>query len=186
PRGNANVDTVVAVSAAQILAPLVIGDVNLGGRVERVNADLPVSAQHDGADIARRHFVGGYQIHRCLAQIVKGVVQLNTVDFAGLEQAQHVVPQAEDGGALAILIAANSFKHRRAVVDHVGHHVDFGVIPGDQLPVMPHVVTCFDSHSGAPSKNRSGTPCYAVGPDVQNTDTEDALSENQRYGARPW
>ena len=81
PRRNADVHAVVAIGAAQILAPLVIGDVNLGGRVERIDADLAVTAQHDGADIAGRHFVGGDDVHCCLAQFVERIVQLDAVDL---------------------------------------------------------------------------------------------------------
>src|SRR5208337_1045028 len=82
PRGNANIHAVVGIGIAEVLAPLVIGDVNLGRRIEGVDPDLAIAAQHDRPDVTRGNFIGADQLHRRLAQFVEGIVQLDAIDLA--------------------------------------------------------------------------------------------------------
>ncbi len=167
---------------AQILAPFVIGDVNLGGRVERVDANLAIAAQHDGPDVAGRNFVGSHQFHRRLAEFVERVsprrCDRSCTTGAGAACGRAGGKSPGPSG----LVAANAFKDRRAVVDHVGHHVDALRHPRES------VARCATRSSLALMAILALLQIIGVvhllrcGPDVQTT--EDAHSESQRCGDR--
>src|SRR5208282_1315493 len=44
-------------------------------------------------------------------------------------------------------VAANAFKNRRAVMHDVRHHVERGVVPGDELAVVPDFVGLLNRHA---------------------------------------
>src|SRR5271157_3094305 len=112
PGRNADLHAVVRIGRAEVLTPLVVGNVNLGGRVERIDADLAITAQHDWADVTRRHFIGGDEFHRPLAKLVERIVQFDAIDLARLDQTTHMVLQAEDSRALWRVVATDSLEHR--------------------------------------------------------------------------
>src|SRR5258708_5381171 len=56
PRGDTDVDALVGVGA-EIFSPRVVTDVDLGGRVEGVDASFAVSAKDDGPNVAGPHAV---------------------------------------------------------------------------------------------------------------------------------
>ena len=48
-----------------------------------------------------------------------------------------MLAEAEDGWTVRGLVTSNALKHRAAVADNVRQDVDFGVVPRDELAVMP-------------------------------------------------
>src|SRR5579871_3587811 len=52
----------------------------------------------------------------------------------------------EDGRTAGKRIAADAFENRRAVIHNVRHHMQLGVIPGDEFPVMPDLRGLLDGH----------------------------------------
>src|ERR1051325_3281815 len=99
----------------KILAPLVVADIDLGWRVERIHAYLSVSAQDNRPHVARSYLVRAHEVDRALAKLVERVVNLDAIDFAGIEQPPHVIIQAEDRWALLCEIAADTFKDGGAI-----------------------------------------------------------------------
>ena len=63
--------------------------------------------------------------------------------------------QAEDAGgrfagAARLGVAADALEDRGAVVDDVGHDVDLGFIPWDEISVVPDIFGCLYGHSCSP------------------------------------
>src|SRR5437764_8668020 len=61
---------------------------------------------------------------------------------------------AEDPRARGQGITTDALEHRRAVVDHVRHNMQPGIIPVNQLAVVPNFFAFLDGHPGAPSPGR--------------------------------
>jgi hypothetical protein len=72
---------------------------------------------------------------------------IDAVNASGVDEALHVLRGAENRRAARQRIAANAFKHRRAVVHDVRHHVERSVVPGDELAVMPDFVRLLNRHA---------------------------------------
>ena len=81
------------------------------------------------------------------AELVDRVGQGHAVDLGGVEQALHVLLQAEDAGAVGLGVTADAFEDRRAVVNDVGHDVDLGFVPGNEVAVVPDVVGGLKGHA---------------------------------------
>jgi hypothetical protein len=143
PAGDADVGALVAVEE---VAPGEVGDVDLDGRVEGVDADFAVAAEGDGADVAGGCAVGFDDIDDGGFELLDGVREVHAVDFAGVEEALHVLGEAEDCGAVGLGITADALKDGGAVVDDVAHDVDVGLLPGDELAVVPDVFGGLDRH----------------------------------------
>ena len=75
---------------------------------------------------------------------------VHPVNVRGIQQPLHVLAQAENGGTLLGVVAANAFEHARSIADHVGDHVDFGVVPGNEFPVVPNLFRLDKGHRKAP------------------------------------
>ena len=147
PTGDADVGAVVA---GNVFAPGEVGDVDLDRALERVDAHLAVAAEGDGADVAGGDAVGLDDIDDGGGELVGGVGQGHAVDLGGVDEARHVLGQAEDAGAVGLGVAADALEDRRAVVDDVGHDVNLRLIPGDELSVVPDVGGGLYGHSCAP------------------------------------
>src|ERR1043165_8497034 len=65
---------------------------------------------------------------------------LHPVNLRRVEEALHVLAQAEDGGAAPRLVAAYALEDRRAVVQDVRHHVHARVVPIDELALVPDLM----------------------------------------------
>src|ERR1700722_41111 len=133
--------------AAQIFSPRIINDVNLGGRIEGVDAGFSVAAQHDGPNVAGPHAVVADSFEHSLDDFIRGERYVNAVNLGGIDKALHVFAGAEDCRAGGQLVATNAFEDRRAVVNDVRHHVDGRVVPIDELAVMPNLVGLLDCHA---------------------------------------
>src|ERR1044072_6706613 len=62
------------------------------------------------------------------------------VNLRRVEEALHVLAQAEDGGAAPRLVAAYALEDGRAVVEDVRHDGDARVVPRDELAVVPDLL----------------------------------------------
>ena len=113
-----------------------------------IHANLAVAAQRDRPDVARRHAVRLNQIHHARAKLLERERNLHAVDLGRVQQPLHVLRQAEDRRALRLPVAANSLEHARAVVDHVAHHVNRGLLPRNQVAVVPDLLSRLDGHGG--------------------------------------
>ena len=80
------------------------------------------------------------------AELVERVGKRHAVDLGRVNQALHVLGQAEDGRALRLGVAADAFKDAGAVVNDVAHHVDGGLLPGNQVAVVPDFRGGLDGH----------------------------------------
>src|SRR4029077_10220831 len=84
PGGNADVATLVSVGA-EILAPGVVDDVDLGGRIEGIDTGLAVAAQHDRTQVARPHAVVGDHIAHGFNDVVAGEVHVDPIDLGRIQ-----------------------------------------------------------------------------------------------------
>jgi hypothetical protein len=62
---------------------------------------------------------------------------LGSVDLAGIEEPPDMFGEAKYFGSALGLVAANSFKPLRTIVEGVGHHVHCRLVPIDELAVKP-------------------------------------------------
>src|SRR5579864_406374 len=133
--------------AAQIFSPRIIDDVDLGRRVERVHACLAISAQHNWAYVAGPRAVVPDHIEHALNQLLAGEVDVDAVDLGRVEQPLHVFVGSENGWAAGQFVAANAFEDRRAVMDDVRHHMNGGVVPVDELAIVPDLLGLLNRHA---------------------------------------
>ena len=111
PRRNADVNALFDIRA-QILAPWIIGDVDLGGRIEWIDTGFAIPAQHDGPDVTRPHTIALHQLDQRRDQLFSGVVEIDTVDFGGVQQTLDVILGAEDRRPTWERVATDAFKDR--------------------------------------------------------------------------
>ena len=138
--------------AGDVLAPGEVGDVDLDRRLQRVDAHLAIAAKGDGTDVAGRNAVRFNHVDDGSRKLLGGVRQRHAIDLRGVDQARHVLRQAEDSGAVRLGVAADTLEDRRAVVDHMRHDVDLRLVPGDELSVVPDVSGSLQGHSCAPEE----------------------------------
>ncbi len=125
---------------AQVGAPRPHGDRHVDGGIEREQSHLAVAPERDRADVALAQLVGGDQLVGGRPQLVHRVGDRHVVELGRLEQAVEVVEVAEDAGAARRLVRADALEHTGAVVQAVREYVNLGVLPGDELPVVPDEV----------------------------------------------
>jgi len=71
-----------------------------------------------------------------------------------------VLGKPENGRALRLGVAADALEDAGAIVDDMAHDVDGGVLPGDQISVMPDVGGLGDRHGdSASSLSRQMSEC---------------------------
>ncbi|VAU68737.1 Uncharacterised protein [Klebsiella pneumoniae] len=61
-------------------------------------------------------------------------------------QTLHVFTVAEHHWSFVRVVATDPFKHGGAVVQRVGHHVNFRVFPANHLTIEPNVISFFCRH----------------------------------------
>jgi hypothetical protein len=54
--------------------------------------------------------------------------------------------EAEDGRTLGLPVTANSFKDAGAVVNYMAHDVNVGLLPGNEIAVVPYFGGGLDRH----------------------------------------
>ncbi len=116
-----------------------IRDVELDGILHGVHTKLAIAAKRDRTDITRRDTIRFHSFDNSIIHLIERITQIHAIDFRGIEHTLHVVLQAEDRRTLLRLVTANALKHRRAVVDDMGHHMNIGLVPGNQFSIVPDV-----------------------------------------------
>ena len=140
PTGDAHVHALHERFLAEVLAPFPARDVNVDGVLEPVDPDFPVTAQRDGAEIARIHLVQPHQFLHRLGQLGRREADVvHAVNLGGIQHAPDVLVQTEDGRSGGRGVAPDTFEYRGAVVHHVREDVDRGFFPRDEAPVMPNL-----------------------------------------------
>src|ERR1017187_3343364 len=140
PTGDAHVHALRERFLAKILAPFPASNVNVDGVLEPVDPDFPVTAQRDGAQIARVHLVQAHQFLHRFGQFGRREADvLHAVNPGGIQHAPDVLVQTEDGRSSGRGIAPDTFEYRGAVVHHVREDVNRGFFPGDEAPVVPNL-----------------------------------------------
>jgi hypothetical protein len=74
------------------------------------------------------------------SQFVQGVRDVNHQDLATVEQALHVLAEAENRDAVGRLVGADSFKRSGAVVQRVAQHVCRRLLPINEHAVHPDLL----------------------------------------------
>src|SRR5580693_4696227 len=115
-----------------------------------INSRFAIAAENYRADVARADFIYASQFQIGVAEIVEGVANLHAVDVGGIQEALHVLFEAENAGTLLRFVAADAFEDGGAVADHVRENVNFGVVPVDELAVVPDLFSLGDGHRVAP------------------------------------
>src|SRR5208283_53667 len=142
-----NADVATFALTAQIFPPRIIDDVDLGRRVEGIDSRLAIPAKDDGPHVARPRAVAAHSFEHGLHQLLAGVVDVNAIHLGGVEQTLHVLGRAEDRGSRGRRVATDPLEHRGAVVNHVRHHVNRHVIPGNKLAIVPDEFRFLDRHA---------------------------------------
>src|ERR1700675_4924416 len=88
-----------------------------------------------------------HQLDHGAHDLVAGKGNVDAVNAGGVDEALHVFGGAENRGAGGQCIATNAFKHRRAVMHNVRHHVEGSVVPGDELAIVPDFVRLLNGHA---------------------------------------
>src|SRR5262249_2804646 len=114
PGGDTNVDTLLGIGA-QVLAPRVVADVDLGGRIEGIDARLAVAAEHNGPEVAGGDAIGFHQFDHGGDQVLGRVFDVDAVNLGRVQQPLGVLAGAEDACAGGQRVAADSFKYRGPV-----------------------------------------------------------------------
>src|ERR1700733_13651575 len=136
PTGDTDVCTLVA---GDVFAPGEVGDVDLDGRLEGIDTDLPVAAEGHRPDVARGDAVGLDNVDDGGVELLGGVRQGHAINFGGVGKAGHVLLEAEYAGAVGLGVTADTLEDGGPIVDDMGHDVDIGLIPRDELSVVPDV-----------------------------------------------
>src|SRR5215472_8958202 len=63
----------------------------------------------------------------------------------------HVFAETEDGRPIGVCVATNTLENGRPVVDHMRHHMELGIVPPNQLSVVPDLLSRLNCHARAPS-----------------------------------
>src|SRR5579872_756135 len=182
PGRDANIAAIVF--AAKIFSPRIIDDVDLGGRVEGIDARFAIAAQDDGADIAGPAAVAADGFAHGFDEFVAGVIDIDAVHFGGIEQALNVLIGAEDGGFALRRVAADAFEHGRSIVDHVGHDVNGGFVPGNEFAVVPDKLRLLNRHCALLQQRCFQKPCNEaeiVPPALQGTRRENPTRVTEHY-----
>src|SRR5262249_15208590 len=134
----------------EIGAPRPAGHVALNGSIERVDADFAVAAENDWLHVACVELVAADDFGRDAAELLDGVGKLHAVNARGIDQALHVLAEAENRGTPLGVVAADAFEDRGAVADNVGKDVKGSVVPLDPISVVPNLFCRCDWHDVLP------------------------------------
>ena len=137
PGGDLGPDPVLLAVLAEVGAPRPDGDDHLDRGALRVEAHLAVAAERERADVAGAQPVAADQLVGRGPQLLGGVGKLEVVEPGRLLEPVEVLAVAEDGRPALGLVAADALEDAGPVVEPVAEHVDLGVLPAHELPVVP-------------------------------------------------
>ena len=83
--------------------------------------------------------VGIDNINTGLDQYILIIGNLNSVFFPGLNEPVYVVAQTKDGWTLIRSITFNAFKYSAAVMQNMGHDMNFCILPRDDFTIKPDI-----------------------------------------------
>src|SRR5262249_27580850 len=78
-----------------------------------------------------------YEFEHRFGELLPGEREVHAVNFCGIGHAAHMLVKPEDGRTIRSRVAADAFKHRAAIADHVREDVNARVLPLDKASVMP-------------------------------------------------
>ena len=73
------------------------------GELSGIHTHFAIAAQHDGLHIARIHFVQANQFAGGAAELIGGEGKVHAIDLAGVMQPLHVLAQAKNSRAAAVV-----------------------------------------------------------------------------------
>src|SRR5436190_19177337 len=79
-----------------------------------------------------------YELYCGVAELIACEGGIHSVDLGRIDQPLHMLAQPENGRTAAGGITANALENARPVINNVRHHVDPGVVPINELAVLPH------------------------------------------------
>src|SRR6185437_330495 len=97
---------------AQILAPRIIGHIDLSGRVERIDAGFAIAPHHDWAEVAWPNAIVGDQFESGGAKMIQVVIDIDAVDLGRVNESLHMVAKAENSRFACRRVATDAFKNR--------------------------------------------------------------------------
>src|SRR5262249_582208 len=154
PGGDADVHTLLGIAVPEVLTPLVVGDVDLDRHVLRIHPDLAVAAEDQGAQVAGNGVVHAAQLDHAVDDVITSEVGVHPIDLGGIDEPLRVLLRAEDAGTLPCLVATHALENHGTVIHDGRHDVDLGVVPGNELAVMPDLFGRNQRHV-APSDTRT-------------------------------
>src|SRR5215469_777442 len=102
-----------------------------------MDPEAATAVEGDGAQVTVLEAIGLDQIERCLREFVLRVWNRQAVHLRRVEHAVEMRVEAEDGGAMHGVVAANPLEHTGAIVQAVRRHMCRGLLPGDDPTVLP-------------------------------------------------
>src|SRR5271157_2454431 len=121
-------------------------DAGVHGTAIREQAKTPAAVIADRTQIAASKTVQPDERAHGLHELLWGKGDAKPIDGGGGEKAVEVCISPKDGGALVGIVAADAFKHSRAVVKGVGRDVDSSVGPRYDLSIHPHPLRLVEHH----------------------------------------
>src|SRR5205807_2193482 len=79
--------------------------------------------------------------------------QLHAIDFRRVDEALHVLTEAENRGALFRVVATDALEYGGAVTHDVRKDMKLGVVPVDEFSVVPDFLCLLNRHDCAPVKS---------------------------------
>ena len=181
---------------AEVRAPRPHGDHDLDRGVERVQPHLAVAAERERPDVALAQLVGGDQLVRGRAQLLKAVGDRHVVQLGRLEQPLKVIVVTEDGRALRRVVRPLALEHAGSVVQSVSQYVYLRVLPGDELSVVPDEVRLFHGTDSLQMLLRTAWVASAVvalpprsavrRPSASARSTADSIAVAGSSSEKPW
>jgi hypothetical protein len=95
------------------------------------------AVEDERADVARLEVVALHAVDLGGIDLFPRERDLHPVDVRRVEEAVGVVAQAEDGGTVDCLVAADAFEDAHAVVQRMGQDVGGRLAPRHHLAVVP-------------------------------------------------
>src|SRR5437773_1457673 len=86
------------------------------------------------------------QLTSGVGELIDGIGKIHAVDFCGVDQALHVLAQAEDRRTLFRFVATDALEDRGAVTHDVRKDVQLSVVPVDPFSVVPDFLRGLNRH----------------------------------------
>ena len=105
-----------------------------------MHSHQPVAAQHDRPQVAGVELVDPDQFNEGVGQLVRRERDLDAVIFAESSSRRICSRRRKIAGPDLRFVAPNAFKNRAPVTDDVGEYVNSGVVPSNELAVVPDLL----------------------------------------------